>query len=385
MNRHGGAAQSESAPAVGAARTARTLVLVNGSERGVLGDRSRWILDAAGANARVAYRAGGRARAVRDFVRSVVRERPAIVYLVDTAVATVFAGALARILKPTRVILDTGDATAALVRSAGRGGRAAVMAATFVERLGYALADVIVVRSEGLAAHVRAMCEKRVVVVPDGFDPAHAGIRTGEAYRRQWGFHADDLVVGVVGSAHWNARLRWCYGRDVVEVVAAAKRPHVVGAVLVRGDGLPHLRELSRRLGVSDRIVFASPADGEQVWEQLAGIDIALSTQTNDAVGRARTTGKLVHYMAAGKFILASRVGTAADVLPDEMLVDYNGEWDHLYFTRVAERLRSLPDRAELRRKGERVRQAAAPFAYPILKERLLRHVLKHGSAMGPE
>jgi hypothetical protein len=364
-------------------KRSRTLVLVNGSEGGVLGDRARWIVDAAGVEARVAYRAGGRGRAVWDFVRSVVRERPAVLYLVDTAVATVFAGALARILKRTRVILDTGDATAALVRSAGQGGRVAVMAATFVERLGYALADVIVVRSEGLAVHVRALCEKRVVVVPDGFDPAHAGVRTGEAYRRQWGFRGDDLVVGVLGSAHWNERLRWCYGRDVVEVVAAAKRPHVVGAVLVRGDGLPHLRELSRRLGVSDRIVFASPADGEQVWEQLGAIDVALSTQTNDAVGRARTTGKLVQYMAAGKFILASRLGTAADVLPDEMLVDYNGEWDHLYFTRVAERLGSLPDRPELRRRGERVRQASAPFAYPILMERLVRHVLKNGVSDG--
>lgn len=383
MSGHGGGAQSDSQQAVEAVLRSRTLILVNGSERGVLGDRSRWVLEAAGVNAQVSYRAGGRWLALWHFVRRVVRERPAILYLVDTAVATVFAAALARIVRPTRVILDTGDATAALVHSVGRGGRAGVLAATFVERLGYALAEVVVVRSEGLAVHVRAIGHTRVVVVPDGFDPKHAGVRTGEACRRLWGFRAHDLIVGVLGSAHWNARLRWCYGRDVVEVVAAAKRPNVVGVVLVRGDGLPHLRELSRFLGVSDRIVFANPEDGEQAWEQLGAIDVALSTQTNDAVGRARTTGKLVQYMAAGKFILASRVGTAADVLPDEMLVDYNGDWDHLYFTRVAERLDSLPNGAELRRRGERVRQAAASFAYPILMERLVRHVLKNGGSDG--
>jgi hypothetical protein len=51
-------------------------------------------------------------------------------------------------------------------------------------------------------------------------------------------------------------------------------------------------------------------------------MDICLSTQTNDVVGWVRTTGKLPLYLAAGRYVLASRVGEAARVLPEEMLVD---------------------------------------------------------------
>src|SRR5437867_7105806 len=42
------------------------------------------------------------------------------VYLVDCAVPTVLAGLTARLTSRATVVLDTGDATAALVRSSGR-------------------------------------------------------------------------------------------------------------------------------------------------------------------------------------------------------------------------------------------------------------------------
>src|SRR6185369_3625309 len=152
-----------------------------------------------------------------------------------------------------------------------------------------------------------------------------------------------------------------------VEVVAAARRGDVVGVVLVRGDGLPRLHALAAARGVADRVIFAEPADGAPAWQQLAAVDVALSTQTNDVVGRVRTTGKLVQYMAAGRFVLASRVGAAAALLPDEMLVDYHGAWDEGYFARLATRLDTLPDRRVLAERGARLRATAEPFAYPRL------------------
>jgi hypothetical protein len=80
-----------------------------------------------------------------------------------------------------------------------------------------------------------------------------------------------------------------------------------------------------------------------------------------------RTTGKLVQYMAAGRFILASRVGAAATLLPEPMLVDYHGPWDEGYFARLAERVDALPDRQSLAEQGTRLRALAEPFAYPRL------------------
>jgi glycosyltransferase involved in cell wall biosynthesis len=360
----------------GAASTARgprppgseVVILVNGPERGALGERARWIARAAGPGAAIGYRDGGRAQAIASFVRRVRAGRPRVVYLVDTAIVTVVAGAWARRLG-ARLILDTGDATAALTRATGRLGAIGGLGAPLLERLAYALAATIVVRSEELGRHVRSMADRPVVVVPDGYDPALVEVSGGDRHRRQWGVAEDRIVVGVLGSAHWNARRRWCYGRDVVEAVAAARRRDVVGAVLVRGDGLPRLRALAGARRVTDRVVFADPA--EPAWPQLAAVDVALSTQTNDVVGRVRTTGKLVQYMAAGRFILASRVGAAAALLPDAMLVDYDGAWDDGYFARLAERVDALPDRRSLAEQGGRLREPAERFAYPRLVQTL--------------
>ncbi|HVG77135.1 MAG TPA: hypothetical protein VNF03_03290 [Patescibacteria group bacterium] len=347
-----------------------TLILVNGDESGPLGERARWVAKAAPAGAAVVYRAAGRTAAVRRFVQRLHADRPRVVYLVDAAIATVTAGLWARRLG-ARIVLDTGDAIGALTRSAGTLGVVGAAGAPWLERLAYRLADTIVARSEGLAQHVRSMSRRPVVVGPDGYDPCAADQLDGASERRRRGIGEDRTVVGVIGSAHWNARLRWCYGRDVVEVVAAARRPDVVGLVLVRGDGLPHLRSLAQERRVADRVLFDDPGSPARAWHRLAAMDVALSTQTNDLVGQSRTTGKLVQYMASGRYVLASRVGTAATLLPAPMLVDYHGPWDEGYFARLAERVTALPDRRGLAEQGRRLRDLAAPFAYPRLVETL--------------
>jgi hypothetical protein len=354
------------------------LILVNGPEDSALGERARWIGQAAGPNATIVFRAGGRVRAIAAFVGRVQAERPRLVYLVDTSIATVVAGTWARRLG-ARVVLDTGDATAALTRATGRLGPLGALGAPRFERAAYALTTTVVVRSEELGRHVQSLADRPVVVAPDGYDPTLVDGSGGERYRRQWGIADGCLVIGVLGSAHWNRRRQWCYGRDAIEAVAAARRPNVVGALLVRGDGLPRLRALAEARRVSDRVVFANPGAPRVAWRQLAAVDVALSTQTNDVVGRVRTTGKLVQYMAAGRFILASRVGAAAALLPDEMLVDYDGAWDEGYSTRLAARVDGLPDRRALAERGGRLRAVAERFAYPRLVETLRTHVFRAG------
>jgi glycosyltransferase involved in cell wall biosynthesis len=352
-----------------------TLVVVNGPATGALAERASWVARAAG-GAPVLYRPSGRVRGVLGFLVAIGRRRPAVVYAVDCAVATVLAAVTARALFGARVVLDTGDATGALVQSSGQGGAVGTLVARVLERVAYRAASVIVVRSHGLARHVRRVSGRTSVVVPDGFDPGFAGVRDGAHLRRRWGLADDALAVAVLGSARWNARRQWCYGRDVIEVVSRCQRDDVVGVLLVSGDGVPRLRDLARRLDVMDRVMFIEPSHGAEGWDQLAAIDVALSTQTNDAVGQARTTGKLVQYMAAGKFVIASRVGTAADVLPAEMLVDYHGAWDAEYFARVAGVVDALPGRAAVRDIGARLVSRSAPFSYEALVRTLQADVL---------
>jgi glycosyltransferase involved in cell wall biosynthesis len=113
-------------------------------------------------------------------------------------------------------------------------------------------------------------------------------------------------------------------------------------------------------------------------------MDICLSTQTNDPVGRARTTAKLPLFLACGRFVLASRVGEAARVLPEEMLVEYREGYDSSYPERLAQRIARLVSEPHLLRLGDQGRQiATAEFDYGVLVPRvaaLLRAALNRRS-----
>src|SRR5439155_17871072 len=105
----------------------------------------------------------------------------------------------------------------------------------------------------------------------------------------------------------------------------------VKGVVIGDGSGLPILRARCREYGIEDRVLFLGRLPYEELPRYLGLIDVCLSTQTNDLVGQVRTTGKLPLYLAAGRYVLASRVGEAARVLDADMLVDHDGQVDTGY------------------------------------------------------
>ena len=156
----------------------------------------------------------------------------------------------------------------------------------------------------------------------DAFSP-----RDGSAMRRALGL-GDGLVVGLVGSSVWSPSLGIAYGWDLIEMLALVRDLPVRGLLVGDGSGIGHLRERARVLGVEDRIVFAGRRPLAELPEILSACDVCLSTQTNDIPGNVRTTGKLPLYLACGRYVLASRVGEAARVLPEEMLVPYEGTVD---------------------------------------------------------
>ncbi len=99
---------------------------------------------------------------------------------------------------------------------------------------------------------------------------------------------------------------------------------------------------------------------------------MCLSTQTNDLVGNVRTTGKLPLYLAAGRFILASRVGEAAIILDDDMLVDYDGVVDPTYPAKLAARVSQLLEAPHILRQNTRSHELAKThFDYDKLAERM--------------
>lgn len=349
----------------------RVAFAVNSGESGAMGDRARAFatrLDPAW-QIETAYRGGGRLDSITRFWRWLRQLDPDVVYVFDMALAGVVAGALATAGR-RRLIVDTGDAITALARSSGMRGPLGLAATALLERTALHAADHLVVRG----TYHREYLETRGIaatVVPDGVDMRVFAPGDGAPARQAWGV-AGELVVGLVGSSVWSPALGIAYGWDLVEMLALVRDLPVRGVIVGDGSGLAHLRERSSALGVGDRLTLAGRRPLGELPALLAGMDVCLTTQTNDLAGNVRTTGKLPLYLATGRYILASRVGEAARVLPDEMLVPYEGVVDRAYPARLAERVRALcADRGRLASGLAGVDIARRHFDYDVLARRV--------------
>ena len=317
-----------------------------------------------------AYRRERGARGISSFSRWLRQTAPDVVYVFDMAVAGVVAGAWCAFGRSTPLVIDTGDAISALARSSGMRGPLGLFATSVLERFSLRAADHIVVRG---TFHRELLAQRGVdaTVIPDGVDLNVFSPSDGTVMRRALDL-GDDLVVGLVGSSTWSPSLGIAYGWDLIEMLAQVRDLPIRGLLVGDGTGIDRLRERARALGVVDRMVFAGRRPLSDLPAILAACDVCLSTQTNDVPGNVRTTGKLPLYLACGRYVLASRVGEAARVLPKEMLVPYEGTVDRSYPSRLAERVRSLaatPSRLSLGAGGVAI--ARQHFDYDMLSERL--------------
>ena len=209
-------------------------------------------------------------------------------------------------------------------------------------------------------------------VEPDLFTPAPE-----ESLRKSMGLDGV-LTVGLVGSSMLYEKSGTCYGWDLVELIRLLKDRPVHGIMIGGGNGIAVLQERCREYGILNRMHFIGYTPYQTLPHYLRVIDVCLSTQSNDLIGQVRTTGKLPLYLATGRFILASRVGEATLVLPQEMLVDYQGAVDRQYPERLAERvLELLAQPARLQQGQALVEVARREFDYAVLAA-ILCQVLKN-------
>lgn len=321
----------------------------------------------------IAYRRGNKIIAIFRFLLLLLRVRPALCYVLDMGFSGVLAAGLYRLVTPSRLIVDTGDDIYEIGRATGRG-RAGLALTRFLEHFAFFASDYIVVRSH---RHAELLGTKRVPVevIPDGVDSRQFTPRQENDLRSQYNLDGF-TVAGILGSLIWNPVSKTCYGSELIEVIDRLRDQPVKGVVIGDGSGLPMLKEQCAARGLEDRIVFLGRVPYDELPRWLNLMDICISTQTNDAVGQVRTTGKLPLYLACGRFVLATEVGEAARVLPPEMLVPYRGSNDSDYPGRLATRIRELmtcPGRLDQREQGVAI--ARAHFEYDILAARLQRCV----------
>lgn len=240
-----------------------------------------------------------------------------IAYVIDPGRRGFPAGLFARLAPRAASVIEIGDPQAALYAAQARS-KAAVALGGALDAMSVRAADHLVFRGADLAATLRV--RGPWTFVPDGVDTAVFRFCDATTLRGSLGFPEDALVAGVVGSISWADAASWAYGLDIIE--ALARTPSSVhGLIVGDGDGLDHLRRRASELEVSDRVVFCGRRPHSEIPLLLSAMDVCVSTQSDDEIGRGRTTAKLPEYLACDRYVLASAVGTAAELLPEGMLL----------------------------------------------------------------
>jgi glycosyltransferase involved in cell wall biosynthesis len=291
-----------------------------------------------------------------------------VVYVIDPGKVG-FPAALRGWAARRPVVVEVGDPQADLYRAQARG-RRSVWTGAAIDTMVARYATAVVVRGGELAD----VLDLRVpwIEIPDGVDVEFFRPGVDGGLRKQLGIPADVLVVGLVGSLRRGRRPESTYGWDIVEALSLLRDAPVFGLIVGDGDGLAALRARAAELGVADRAVMPGYVPHRDIAPYVAAMDVCVSRQTNDAVGRSRTTAKLPEYLACDRFVLATDVGGAAQVLPEGMLLPYSGSDDPEHSPRLARRVRELVSRRSELRAGAGTRRIAVEhYSYPVLGRRL--------------
>ena len=242
--------------------------------------------------------------------RRIRRERPDLVVMEGTGLAGGLA-LLAGRAGGTPYVVSSGDAVGPYVRSK----RPALgVAFSVYERALCRGAAGFVGWTPYLTGRALSFGAGRGVTAPGWapFErtPAEAARARAEV-RARYGIAPDALVVGMVGSLSWNARLAFCYGADVVRAVRRSARPDVVALVVGDGTGLGPLREIA---GDDGRVVLPGRVARDEVPDVLAAMDVGSLPQSVDGVGAFRYTTKLSEYLAAGLPVVTTQTPAAYDL-----------------------------------------------------------------------
>jgi glycosyltransferase involved in cell wall biosynthesis len=181
-----------------------------------------------------------------------------------------------------------------------------------------AASTLVVVTSE---VDERALVERgvpaeRIVTSPNGVDAERFAQGGGESVRADLGIAADEVVVGFVGSyGPWHGTLA------LADAFAQVVRDRPEARLLLVGDGPEHSAVVARlaESGAIERTVVAGKVRPSEVARHLDACDLLVSPHVPmpGGVEFFGSPTKLFEYMAAGKGIVASRLGQIGTVLED--------------------------------------------------------------------
>jgi glycosyltransferase involved in cell wall biosynthesis len=189
--------------------------------------------------------------------------------------------------------------------------------------------------------------EDKVVFIPNGIPDRPAG--DGERTRRRLGLAPSDEVVGTVCGLRPEKELKTALR---ALGMLSPQRPNLRFVVVGDGSERASLERLADELGV--RTTFLGHRPNDEVPDLVAAMDVLVLSSRFEGMPLA-----LLEWMAAGKAIVASRVGGIPSIVEHEREAILVPPRDHVAFAHEIARL--LDDPSERRRLGDaaRLRQQA--------------------------
>ena len=192
-----------------------------------------------------------------------------------------------------------------------------------------------------------------------------------ERVRGALGVPDDTLLVGLVGSLHWNEKVGYVYGAELVQAIRKVQRRDVVVCIVGDGDGLGRLQELAGD-DLGGRVLLPGRVAPEQVPDFLAAFDAGSLSQSVDRVGSFRYSTKLSEYVAAGLPVITGQTPLAYDLdegyfwrLPGDL------PWGPVYIDALAELLQALTAEEVARRRSALAASRSDRFERTLQQRRM--------------
>jgi Glycosyl transferases group 1 len=192
-----------------------------------------------------------------------------------------------------------------------------------------------------------------------------------ELIRDRLGISSDALVVGLIGSLHWNDRLEYAYGAELVRAARLTQRRDLVVCVIGEGSGRERMEEMAgEELG--SRVLFPGRVPPAEVPDYLAALDAGSLSQSVDRVGSFRYTTKLSEYFAASLPIITGEIPAAYDLDEDCMWrLPGHAPWSADYVNALAELLRRLSADEVAQKRDAMLKRRTEPFDIAVQRRRM--------------